>query len=152
MQVCDRFSDRHAAGLAVRNAGGEGGSQRVHIEGDIAGAGEFHAVEGGQVAHLDDFDVELPGLLALMPSDSTNSDLDQTLGQSFLHDASKRASMRYPVVFEFVVKIGVGVEVEGGKSLTAPAEGGNDGQGNRVVATEAYRTTALVQQFADFPF
>jgi len=82
----------------------------------------LHAVEHRQLAHLDDLDAELLGLLALMPSHGPNADLDQTFGRAFLHDAGKRASMRQPIPFQFVVKIGMRVEVEDGQSANVLAK------------------------------
>jgi hypothetical protein len=127
----------------MRNARGKRRIERIHVERNVDRAVDLHAIERGQVPHFDDLDAEFLCLLALMPGHRPNADLDQPLGRAFLHDARKRASVRQPVAFEFVVEIGVRVEVENGQSGNVLAEGAHDRQGNRVVAAQANRTQSL---------
>jgi hypothetical protein len=60
--------------------------------------------------------------------------------------------VRQPVAFEFVVEIGVRVEVEDGQAGDVLAEGAHNWQGNGVVATQADRAQTVVEQLTDFPF
>src|SRR6266851_9798056 len=90
LNMRESFPSRHSARLAMRDAGRKGGIERVHVEGDINGAIDFHPLRCGQVAHFDYFDAEFPGLLALMSVDGPNTDLDQTLGCALFHDACER--------------------------------------------------------------
>lgn len=149
MEVRDRFSYRQASRLTMRNARRKRRIERVHVERDVHGALDFHAVERGQMPHLDDLDAEFLRLFALMSSHGPNANLDQALGGALFHDPGKWTGVRKPVALEFIVEIGMGIEVKDGQSGNALAEGAEDRQGNGVVATQADRTQIMVQQFAD---
>ena len=145
------FPHRHSSRLAMGDPGRKRRVERVHVEGNVKRAIDFHAVKRRQVAHFDDLHAELLRLLALMSGHRADADLDQPLGCALLHDAGKRARMRQPIAFEFVVQIGVGIEMEDGEAGDVGPERAQNGQRNRMVAAQTDRAQALVQQFADFP-
>src|SRR5450755_2902604 len=148
LNMRQHLSGRHPSRLAMRNAGRKGRVEHIHVERNVDRPVDLHAVERGQMAHLDHFDAEFLGLLALMSVDRADAHLDQPLRRAFLHDAGKRASVGQPVAFEFVIEIGMGIEVNDGQAGNVPAKSADDRQRNRMVSAQAYRTQSLVQQFA----
>ena len=91
-------------------------------------------------------------LLPLMAIESANAHLNQTLGSSFFHRAGKRTSMRVPVAFQFVVQVGMRVEMEDRQPGHALSEGAQDGQCDRVVAAKRNYPQAFVEQLSDAVF
>ena len=104
------------------------------------------------MTHLDDFDTKLFGLLALMGIHRADADLDETFSRALLHDAGEWAGMRQAIAFEFVVEVGVSVEVDDGQAGNALSEGADDGQGDGVIAAQADGPQVVVEELADFGF
>ena len=136
VQMVECFADGHASGLTMRNAGSEGGVEDIHIERDVYRAGEFEFVERGQVAHFDDFHSEAPALLALVAIHGANAKLDEAFGTPFFHHAGEGAGVGEAVAIEFVIEVGMGVEVYDGEIGDAFAEGAENRIGDGVIAAE----------------
>ena len=152
VEVSDGFADGHASGFAMRDAWSESGIECVHVEGDVDGALGLHAVEGWEVTHLDHFYSELFCLLALVRIHGANANLNQPLCCAGFHDARKGTGVGLAIAFEFVVEVGMGVEVDDGEFGNTLPEGSNDGQCDGVVAAEADRAEILVEEFSNFLF
>src|ERR1700690_38990 len=133
----------------MRNAGSEGWIERVHIKRYVYRTADLHAVERGQVAHFDDFDAELFRLLTLMQIHGADADLDETLGCARFHDAREGAGVRQAIAFEFVVEVGMGIEVDDGEIGNAFAEGTDDRQRDGMIAAEADGPQVLSKQLTD---
>src|SRR5579863_1499746 len=150
--MCDGLTDGHSSRLAVRNSGREGGVKHVDVERNINGSSKLESLERWQFPHLHNFNPEARRLLSLMRIHGPDTDLNQPLHQSFFHDPGKRTSVRIAVPLKFLVQVGMGVEVNQGEIGKVLSEGSQDWIRNRVVATEANRTLALIEQYGDRAF
>ena len=74
-------------------------------------------------------------LRALMPGHRTNADLHESRRKAFLHDARERARVRIPVTLDFLIEIGVSVDVEHGAGAMGHVHRAHDMVRHGMVAT-----------------
>ena len=85
-------------------------------------------------------------LLALMAVPRPDARLHQTRGKPFLHDAGEGAGVGESVALEFVVQIGMGVDVEDGETGEPAGDRTHDWIGDGVIASESERGAAVIEQ------
>ena len=93
------------------NARGECRIEHVHIYRNIEGPLEYQIL--GRFPHVgrEDLDTESFSLLLLMRIRGPNADLYQPAGEPFLHDPCERTGVREPVSIEFIIEIGMCIQL-----------------------------------------
>ncbi len=112
----DYLAGRQAAGLAVRDAGCEGRIERIDIHRHIDRGGYARAAASRRSGMTSIVSTPKPlELLAVMIVDRAQPDLDQAVGELFLHDAGKGRGVRARIALIGVIDVGMSVNMEDGE-------------------------------------
>ena len=95
--------------------------------------------------HLDRIDGESRDLIALVRGQRADADLHQPRAQVFFHDARERAGVRIAIALEFVIEIGVRVDVQDRDAAMPLRDRAHDRIGDRVIAAEADRAKSVLE-------
>src|SRR6267143_1744879 len=121
----------------MRDGGGEGGIERVHVERDVDGSGEVEMRWVGQILYFENFHAVFFRLLVLVCVQGADADLDESMDELLFHDSRERAGGGVWIAFVIGVKIGMGIEMDEGDSGDALTDRAEDRSGDGVIAAEA---------------
>src|SRR5579872_6110639 len=149
VQMRNRLAYRHSPRLPMRYTRSKRRIKHIHIKGDVNRPIPFQLLVRRQSPHLHHFHSELSRLLSLMPIHGPYADLHQSLRQARFHDPREGTRMREPVSLEFVIQIGMRIEVQNRQFAIPFREGFHQRISDRVIAAERDWSLSFVDQFSD---
>src|SRR5215470_12484331 len=136
----------------MRHAGRESGIERVDVDGEVDRRLKVEVERQVPAAtRFDDLDTEALELRSMMVGHAAKSDLNQSIGESLLHDPSERRGVRTWVALVGVIDVGVSVDVEDRQLRVEAADDAHDRMGDRVVAAQADQRPAGFERSSDAP-
>ena len=99
-------------GSQCETPGANAGIEHVEVKRYVHRAAEGDVRQRPAAFKLVNFNPKTFRLLALAPVHGANAYLHEARRESLLHDAGKRTGMGVPVAFEFVVEVGMRVEMQ----------------------------------------
>ena len=139
-------------GLAVRDPGRERRVEPVQVDRDVHIALDTWPRAIGPRAHVDLLDAEACRLFAPMARHRPDADLHEPDGQALLQNPRERTGVREAIAFEFVIEIGVGVDLENGQVPERLPHRSHDRIRDRVIAAERDDPPILRHQVANRRF
>jgi hypothetical protein len=149
VEMRDGFAGGHSSGFAVGNARRKRGVKYIHIEADVDRSGEFEMLHYREMVHLENLDAEALRLFSLVRNHGANTDLNQFLRQALFHDPRERTRVRKAAALEFVVEIGMRVEVHDREVRKLLAHRSQNWISDRVVSAQTNWLLAFSQDVAD---
>lgn len=146
MEDIQHLAGVQSAGLVMRDTGSKGWVDGVKVQGYVERAGQVAGPESLKISHLEYFDAEAFGLPPLVRVERADANLHQPSSQPGFHNAGKWAGMREMVAIQFVVQIGMRVDMQNCQVGVAQAVSAQDGVGDGVIAAQGEYPKPFPQQ------